>query len=268
MDPFIEKQPEWELFHAWFVRKLAEQATPVVRDMGCFIDVERTVYQEDPAGPMVLLGAPDALTGPGDDFDSAAELPAPGGTAVATAEPRVVHEIVLDPDDLHRFWQDYIVVKKKSGRYERVLTVVEVLSPANKSGSYAAKYREKRDRFLTSRAHFLEIDFLRDGANPSRDLFPELEPTPYFIFLARKTGTGRREEGYPVRLQDRLPVIGLPVLGGRPDIPLDLAAAFESAFDLSIHSNSIDYIHDPVPDPPLSDADAAWVRELIQPALH
>jgi hypothetical protein len=65
--------------------------------------------------------------------------------------------------------------------------------------------------------------------NPSRDLFPELPRTAYFIFVARKTGLGRNEEGYPLRLQDPLSAIGLPLGPGRPDLPLDLAAAFQSA---------------------------------------
>ncbi len=221
MDPYLEEQPNWELFHPWFIRELARQLMPLVREMGFYVDVERSVYQVEPSGDLVLLGAPDMLTGPEDDFDSPDPV-ASGGAAVAIAEPRVVHEIVLDPDDLNTYWQDFIIIRKK-GRWERVLAVIELLSPSNKSGSYAVKYREKRRRFLSSQAHFLEIDFLRDGKNVSRELFPEVAPTPYFIFLARKTSVGRKEECYPIRLQDRLPMMGLPLVRGRPELPLNLA---------------------------------------------
>jgi len=133
---------------------------------------------------------------------------------------------------METYKQEYMVVRE-TGEWARVLAVVELLSFANKQGNYAPKYREKRSRFLSSMVHFMEIDFLRDGDNPSRDLFPELPRTPYFIFVARKTGMGRNEEGYPLRLQDPLPVVGLPLGAGRPDLPLDLAAAFRSAYDLS-----------------------------------
>src|SRR5439155_5690171 len=126
------------------------------------------------------------------------------------------------------------LVVRELGQFPRVLAVVELLSPANKSGSYVPRYREKRLRFLTSRAHFMEIDFLRGGDNPSRQLFPELPATPYFILVARKTALGRNEEGYPLRLQDPLPVVALPIGPPRPDLPLDLAAAFRAAFDLSV----------------------------------
>jgi hypothetical protein len=108
----------------------------------------------------------------------------------------------------------------------------------------------------------MEIDLLRGGDNPSRRLFPELPQTPYFIFVARKTGVGRNEEGHPLLLQDPLPLIGLPLGPPRPDLPLDLAAAFRAAYDLSIRPGSIRYAEETPPEPPLGKADAAWVRQV------
>jgi hypothetical protein len=98
----------------------------------------------------------------------------------------------------------------------------------------------------------MEIDFLRAGENPSRALFPELPRAPYFVFVARKTRLGRNEEGYPMRLQDPLPTIGLPLGPPRPDLPLDLGAAFRSAFDLSARGGWVYYDVEAVPPPPLS----------------
>ena len=262
MDPFLEINPQWEVFHGWFIRELARQSMGRARELGCEVDVERSVYGQEPTGELVLLGEPDLL---------AAQLPYSKPTAwgrdrggVALAEPRAIHEVVLDPDQLEQFKQQYIVVRA-TGNWPRVLAVVELLSFANKQGSYAPKYREKRFQFLSSMTHFMEIDFLRAGQNPSRDLFPELPRTPYFIFVARKTGLGRNEEGYPLRLQDPLPVIGLPLGPGRPDLPLDLAAAFRSAYDLS-HRPSVElsYQEGQVPDPPLDDQDRAWVAQILE----
>ncbi len=261
MDPFLEVNPRWELFHAWFIRKLAEQTLPKAQAMNCWIDVERSVYQREASGELILFGEPDQLVGA-----YVAELPGHGAATqqggVALAEPRAIHEVVLDPGALERVKQDYLVVREL-GPLARVLAVVELLSPANKEGSYVPRYREKRKRFLTSRAHFMEIDFLREGDNPSRQLFPELPPTPYFIFVARKTGLGRNEEGYPLRLQDPLPVIGLPVGPPRPDLPLDLAAAFAAAYDLSIHPGGINYQEEAPLGPPLDQADAVWLRQVL-----
>jgi hypothetical protein len=43
MDPFLEMNPHWQAFHAWFMRKLAERALPKAQELGCWIDMERTV---------------------------------------------------------------------------------------------------------------------------------------------------------------------------------------------------------------------------------
>ena len=112
----------------------------------------------------------------------------------------------------------------------------------------------------------MEIDLLRGGENPARDLFPELSAAAYFIFVARKTGLGRNEEGHPLSLREPLPVIGLPIGPPRPDLPLDLADAFRSAYDLSIRPGSIRYRQETPPPPPLGDDDDNWVREIVHAA--
>jgi hypothetical protein len=261
MDPYLEVNPRWQVFHGWFIRELARQNQSQARELGCWIGVERTVYQREPSGELVLVGEPDALTG----LDASAFAAAPShaaGSAVALAEPRAVHEVVLDPEQMERYKQEYLVVREVD-QFQRVLAVVEILSFANKEGTYVSKYREKRSKFLTSLAHFMEIDFLRAGDNPSRALFQELAPAPYFILLARKTSRGRKEEGYPLRLQDPLPTIGLPLGPPRPDLPLDLAAAFRSAYDLSAHPGWIRYGEETIPDPPLSPEDQSWVKDIV-----
>lgn len=260
MDPYLESQPLWEIFHGWFIRKLAELALPKAASMGCWIDVERDVYGRDPSGEMVSIGEPD------DEFTVAAgqEPWAGNGAAVATlAVPRSIREVVIDPDEAGRHRQEYLVVRHNK-RWPRALAVVELLSPANKSGPYAKTYNEKRAKFLASRTHFMEIDFLREGENPLRGHFPDLAPTPYFVFVARKSAIGRSEESFPLRLQDSLPTIGLPLWGVRPDLPLDLAEAFRSAYDLTTGGRPIQYANEPNPEPALAPEDAMWVTELFK----
>lgn len=263
MDPFLEINPRWEVFHGWFIRELARQSTGRARAIGCEVDVERTLYGREPTGELVLLGEPDLVA----RESLAMYTPVPrwdDGGGVALAEPRAIHDVVQDLDEMETYKQQYLVVRE-SGAWKRVLAVVELLSPANKEGSYVPKYREKRSQFLTSKVHFLEIDFLRAGRNPSRDLFPELPRTPYFIFLARKNELGRREEGYPLRLQDPLPVVGLPLSPDRPDLPLDLAAAFRSAYDLSSRPEWLQSYQDQdIPGPPLDESDRQWVTQTLR----
>jgi hypothetical protein len=261
MDPYLEINPRWQVFHGWFIRELARQNQNRLREMGCWIGVERAVYQREPSGELVMVGEPDTLTGL-DASAFAVPSPAVAKAMVALAEPQAINEVVLDPDQMQRYKQDYLVVREVD-QFQRVLAVVELLSFANKEGTYAPTYREKRSKFLASLAHFMEIDFLRDGDNPSHALFPKLPATPYFIFVARKTGMGRTEEGYPLRLQDPLPTVALPLSPRHPDLPLDLAAAFRSAYDLSARPGWIRYGEESVPGPPLMPEDEAWVKRIV-----
>jgi hypothetical protein len=262
MDPFLEVNPRWEGFHGWFVRKLAEQTLPQARARGLWIDVERSVYRREPTGEFVLVGEPDELVGV-QDGGTPAEGSSLGSATAVLVKPQAVRQVAFDPDEMEQFKQSYLVVREL-GRFTRVVAVAEVLSPANKSGNYAPRYREKRRWLLASQAHFVEIDLLRGGTNPSRDLFPELGSAPYFLFVARKQPDGRIEEGYALGLQDELPTLGLPVSAAGADLPLDLASAFRSAYELSIHPGAIDYAQEDVPPPPLSEGDAAWVDDLLK----
>jgi hypothetical protein len=260
MDPYLEENPRWELFHNWFVRELARQSLPRAQALGCWIDVERSVYLREPSGEILLIGEPDQVVG-ADSASRTGEDRYSSRSGTALAVPKAVHEVVVDPENPDRVKQDYLVVRE-TGVLERVLAVVEVLSPSNKGGSYMPRYRLKRRRLLESKAHFMEIDLLRAGENPSRGLFPELPAAPYFILVARKTTLGRNEEGYPIRLQETLPVLGLPIGPPRPDLPLDLPAALRSAYDLSMPRGRIRY-DQPPPGPALSEEEAAWVQQVL-----
>ncbi len=259
MDPFLERNPTWEDIHGWFIRKLVEQITPAIRRVGLEVGVERSVFRREPDSGLMLIGEPDFLSFQESTMVSPTWDRSGGGVAVA--EPQAIHEVVLDDDEGSVHKQDYLVVREELRGYVRVVAVAELLSPANKSGSYAALYREKRQHFLGSRSHFLEIDLLRDGDNPSRDRFPELPRTPYFIFLAHKKGLGWNEEGFPVRLQEPLPTIGLPLTPDRPILPLNLQAAFESAYNLSAFVS--ERLYGELPGSPLAELDQAFVNGIL-----
>jgi hypothetical protein len=63
-------------------------------------------------------------------------------------------------------------------------------------------------------------------------------------------------------------VIGLPIGPPRPDLPLDFAEAFRSAYDLSVRPGSIRYLDETPPPPALGEEDAGWVREILNPPGH
>ena len=50
MDPFLEVNPRWEGFHGWLMRELTRLTLPQAEALGCWIDVEKTIWQEEEPG--------------------------------------------------------------------------------------------------------------------------------------------------------------------------------------------------------------------------
>ncbi len=140
-----------------------------------------------------------------------------------------------------------------------VLTVLELLSPKNKSGDGRLAYTQKRREYLSS-VNLVEIDLLRAGGR-----FPMGRPSPptadYYVFSCRRSeypGT----ETWAFTVRDPLPVIPVPVSSDHPDAPLDLRAALDRVYDETRSGESLKYAIPPVP--PLHAADAAWAADLLK----
>jgi hypothetical protein len=144
----------------------------------------------------------------------------------------------------------------------RLVTVIEILSPANKYGDGAREYLDRRTDLLRTETHLLELDLLRQGARIP--LVGEPPPAPYYVYLGRWQ---RRPftQVWPVALRERLPVVPVPLLPPDPDVPLDLQAAVAACFDLVGYERLLPYAGPPPP-PELSVEDRAWVDATLREA--
>ena len=145
----------------------------------------------------------------------------------------------------------------------RIITIIEVLSPANKSrGRGFEDYREKQELLLDAPVNLLEIDLLREGeetvALPHRDDIPA---TPYIVTLHR-AGKGSHFDTWPVSLREPLPRVAVPLTDEYPDLILDMQEALTQAYDLGGYWRGIEYRDDPAP--PLAPEDAAWADSLLR----
>lgn len=68
-----------------------------------------------------------------------------------------------------------------------------------------------------------------------------------------------RVEIWPVQLQDRLPVVPVPLREPDSDVPLDLGAALNEAYAEGQYDLRVDHC-EPPPPPPLSPDDEAWLQ--------
>ncbi len=149
------------------------------------------------------------------------------------------------------------VVEIRDTAKNRLVTAIEILSPVNKKQPGLDKYREKRQDLHRSGVHLLEIDLLRRGTRPFEH--PMMPKAHYIVTLLR--AGGRRTEVWAMNVQDRLPVLPIPLLAPDPDVPLDLRAALDLIYERSLYELSIDYGKEPPP-PEFGGAEKEWMQSL------
>jgi len=121
------------------------------------------------------------------------------------------------------------------------------------------RYRHKRDRIRQADMHLLEIDVLRRGTRVwEYDGMPI--HVPYLIVLTRSGA--RQMEIWPIRLEDKLPVLPVPLRPPHEDVALDLQAAMTELYDEAYYQLSIDYHQEPPP-PECSEREREWMRDLL-----
>lgn len=186
-----------------------------------------------------------------------------GGVAVASPtgnQPVVVH---VSPEEVRETFLE-IHVEEAGG--PRLVTSIEVLSPSNKTpGAHGRKpYRRKR-QILLSKVHLVEIDLLRGGrhtsAVPLAAALGHTQPFDYHVCI-RRFDHPTDFLLYPIRLDQRLPEIGIPLLPESPAVAVDLQSVFDQSYDAGPYSRSIRY-SEAQPVPPLRPEQAEWARRLL-----
>jgi hypothetical protein len=147
---------------------------------------------------------------------------------------------------------------------ERLITVIEFLSPTNKQAPGLQKFIDKREELLEAGVNFVEIDLVRAG-DWRRLLQPHLVAGEA-ISMYRVTIRVPQDPGavylFPIRLQDRLPSPILPLRKGDPEIRLELQNYIDHAYSSGRYDRRIDYRKPCVP--PLEGEDAAWAEDLLK----
>lgn len=255
MDPYLEAN--WGDVHSSIIQ-LAKQALQPQLGGDLVARSEERVYIDDdealrrqhrvPAVRVVKFGISDVPVQP------------PAG--VALAEP-VVIEVACD-EITETFVQ---ILDTRNGN--RVVTVIEFLSPSNKLYKAAREsYKSKQDECLGGRVNLVEVDLTRAGKRETlvRDFdIPDSRRGEYLVSVFRANiGKYGRREGYGLKLRERLPGIRIPLRAGDPDIVLDLQSLVDQAYEAGAYGRTLDYNKDC--DPPLSGEDVKWADHLLRSA--
>ncbi len=248
MDPYIEAAHIWEDFHTNLAIEIQRQLAPGLRPRYFAAVIPTVTYDE------VLVEKTHKIK-PDVSIWQADEQPW-GGETVAIAPAPVLGYVTLEePIKMHS-------VEIREAATGLLVTAIEILSPVNKRPSHEAfeDYRRKRRDLLRSSAHLMEIDLLRAGHRPP--LVTPLPEAPYFVFLHR--GDNRpKVEIWPLRIQEAIPVLPVPLLYPDPDVPLDLGRAIQTIYEVAAYDMRLDY-YEPPPKPDLALEDAEWVAARLQ----
>lgn len=186
------------------------------------------------------------------------ETPPTQSSDLIVAEPIVVH---LPEEEMH---ETYVEIRDSKNDH-RVVTVIEVLSPANKrNGEGRDTYLEKQRALRSAGVSLLEIDLLRGGVPPlpiAQEILPLTHRSGYRI-CAHPAWDRQNVRIYAAGLEKELPNVNVPLRGPDETVVLNLQDVIEQAYENGDYAMTIDYTADPVP--PLDSGDAKWADELLK----
>lgn len=252
MDPYLEGHL-WPDVHHRLATEISRQLTPRLKPRYV---ARLEIYVVEDAHPEAEIGLmyPDVEILASDSEALREPAPAWGDTLTKSAPP--ISPPVLVP--LLPIEVRLAAVEIRDADHNRLVTCIEILSPVNKREPNLSAYRQKRQRLRQAGIHLLEIDLVRRGARMLTH--PRLPQTPYLVLLTR--AHKNTVEAWPIKLQDRLPVVAAPLLAPDPDAPLDLGRALATIYDEAAYELSIDYTQPPPP-PPLADKETAWAKRVL-----
>lgn len=246
MDPFIESQGLWPDFHATFINYMRERLADLLPDVYEVRIDERVnfIQMHDDAIQRIRPDVSIARR-------ECAESTTIAFSALATQTPVTLPETVEE-----EVREAYIEILSRSDR--RLVTILEVLSPANKTEPGRAAYLAKRGAILQQPIHLVELDLLREGR---RHRFArELPPGDYYALVSRVEQRFNCSV-YAWSLRQPLPTIPIPLLAPDPDVLLDLQSVFSLTYERGRYRRSIHYRQPLVP--ALNESDQSWIVSLL-----
>lgn len=258
MDPYLEAKLIWPGFHNALVVYIRDQLRPQLHPR-YIAAVEDRIFLEEPPRAMIpdvwIREQSSKWSGGG-----TALLEAPVETEALDADDPMLIE--LTDSEVHQSFIE--ILDRQSG--QRVVTVIEVLSPTNKSpGVGREAYLAKQKDVWNSPVHLVEIDLLRGGGHtvlvPDDDVRFRRD-YDYLVSVNRATRSRRRFETYPRLVTERLPRISIPLADGDRDVVLDVQAVVAQTYEAGSYQARLHYDQPCVP--PLRTEAQAWAAELIR----
>lgn len=266
MDPYLEGYLWPDVQHA-LPAEIRRRLAPLVRPRYA-VRIEVVTYHDESPESDIGIMYPDVEIWRRRSASQVLEAvpPAPLSASVAAAEQASpitppIRVSLLDYEVRIATVEVYDAIQNQ------LVTSVEVISPYNKREPGLGKYREQQRRLRQAGVHLLEIDLIRRGQRPVKTsavvTAGEIFEAHYLVTL-RRAGVSQLE-AWPVKVQERLPVVAVPLRPPDDDVPLDLSVVLTIIYDEAGYDLSIDY-NQPPPPPEFDVKTLEWVREKVQEA--
>ena len=254
MDPYLEAH--WGDIHSRLIIYASEQLQPSLpEDLRARVE-ERIFVDAEHEGSRHVV--PDVRV-----YERAKPTPVTSGNATTDINADIGDEpLILTLED-EPVTETFIEIREK-GTGGLVITVIEIVSPANKrKGEGRRTYLEKQKDLRRGSVNSVEIDLLRGGkyvvGAPEGAMPPEYRQ-PFRISVWR-AARPTNYEVYRTSLREPLPSIRIPLREEDQDIRLDLQPLVDRAYETGAYDD-IDYTEDPRP--PLKRKDAVWADALLR----
>jgi hypothetical protein len=249
MDPYIESQGNWQDFHNNLISEMRYVLGARLPD--------DYVARTDEAIEVVRFDGPEGTSYKPDFLAARGEKPlSPSRSAEVSewtpTEPMLMDVAVRDPEAIRHTWLEI----RRLPDLEQV-TVVEVLSPTNKTWPGREQYLQKREDLHARKVHLVEIDLLLGGLRvPMKD---RLREGHYFAIVARGPMLPTAEV-YRWTVRDRLPPIPIPLSEHDPDAFIDLQSLVDRVYDLGRYRRTLRYDRSLPDGTALDPHDRAWAE--------
>lgn len=247
MNPYLEHPDLWTEVHHLMIGILAETLNPQLLP-NYRAAIEKRVYQSD-GQELFLVGIPDVTV------EQRAAVRATQNLSVATTGARPMTVTLPMSQEVR---EAYLEIRELVTK--QVVTVIEILSPANKrAGRGRDTYLTKRQEILASATHLIEIDLLRAGE--AMPVLGDGSQNDYRILVSRSDRRPRADL-YPFDLTDSIPTVLLPLKANDREPVIDLDAILEQVYERAGFAVVIDYHQNPIP--ALPEPKLKWLDEQLQ----
>ena len=234
-DPYLEGAGRWRDFHTTFNVALRDALLDrLPNGYDARVEDDATIIGLEFGEPDRIVADAAVVEARFDGNGSAWAGGSGNGTATATLAPTAV---VAAPD-LSRPAK-HVAIRLREGN--RVVTVIELLSPANKTDDGRQKMTRKREAILRRGASWVEIDLLTRGRRITLD--GPLPPGDHYAAILWAEATWRAEI-FAWDMLDRPPKVPVPLAGG-DDLPLDLGELVDLVLDRGRYARGLRYDEPP-----------------------